>query len=360
MAQMRVFLSYAPPDNSVAETVVLALRGAGADVWFDKRNQGMSKSLDEITHQLYERLVFIVLLSEIAFSSEWVRNECKIAFDLQMRLPCRIILPVVIAPLKLNSFDNLPYLTDFTCIERHNHIPYADDEMITRILQFLALPLANQVPTPVMPPFSDSVNDLLTWGRVLAAQKRWAETLGFFQRATERDPNNASAWGELGRTLNGSQRYAEVLTAHDRSLALNGQQAWVWNNKGYALNVPGQGEEALTAFDHALALDPAYIDARDHKGFVLDNLGRREDAVEAYDRSLALDPANTLTWLNKGSALTNLGRYEEALAAFNRASPSTPTTSTFGLTRAPLSTTWGATRRHWSHATAPSHLIPPI
>jgi len=53
MMQMRVFLSYAPADSTIAAAVVTALQRVGVDVWFDERAQGMSQPLDEIIHQLY-------------------------------------------------------------------------------------------------------------------------------------------------------------------------------------------------------------------------------------------------------------------------------------------------------------------
>src|SRR2546423_1322644 len=117
ITKMRIFLSYSPADSMVAETVVSTLSGTGADVWSDGRNLSASQSLDEMTHRLYERLVFIVLLAEEALASERVRNECSHAFDLQRRFPSRIILPIVIAPLKPNAFEDLPYLARFKRIE---------------------------------------------------------------------------------------------------------------------------------------------------------------------------------------------------------------------------------------------------
>ncbi len=318
MAQLQIFLSYAPADSAVAETVVKALRGAGADVWFVERNQGMPQPLEEITHQLHERLVFIVLLSEKALASEWVRNECRYVFNLQIRFPSHIILPVAIAPLKPNTFDNLPYLAQFKRIEGPNYTHYSEAEMLEHLLHFLALTPTDQIPITLMSEPGKSVNDLLTWGRVLAAQKRWAEALSFFQRATERDPNNAAVWGELGRALNGSQRYSEALIAHNRSLALNSQLAWVWKNKGFALDNLGRQEEALVAYDNALALDPNYIDAWDNKGYVLLGLERYEEALVAYDRTLALDPGRIDAWKDKGYVLISLGQREEALAVYDR------------------------------------------
>ncbi len=319
MATIQVFLSHSSADKDVAERVVVALRGAGADVWFDEHNLGATQLLDEIQRQLRARPVFVVLLSKAAFASDWVKRECKWAFNIQLRDPSHIILPVVISPIDPNAFDDMLFLEDFKRVEGPHNTPYPEAEMLERTLRLLALTPAGQAAAPVAPQPAESVDDLMTQGRALAAQKRWAEALPFFQRATERDPRHADAWGELGRMLNELKRYTEALTAHDRSLALNDQQAWVWNNKGAALNGLGRREEALGAYERALALDPNYALAWYNKGVALNGLGRREEALAAYERALALDPNYAAAWYNKGVALNGLGRSEEALEACERA-----------------------------------------
>ena len=284
MAVMQVFLSHSSADRAVAERVVGALRGAQADVWFDEHNLGPGVLLKEITRELRTRPVFIVLLSEKAIGSPWVQNECEWAFTLRMQDPSRVILPVVVAPLQPTALNELLYLSTFKRVEGPNHTPYPEAETLERTLRLLALTPAGQAPTPVAPQPTESVDDLLTQGKALAAQKRWAEALPFFQRATDRAPTNAAAWGELGRMLGELKRYAEALTAHDRALALNERQAAVWNNKGFAL----------------------------------DGLGRREEAIAAYDRALAIgETAGRLK--NKAITLRALGRVAEAEAAERRA-----------------------------------------
>ena len=354
MATMQVFLSHSSVDKDVAERVAVALRGAGADVWFDEHNLGATQLLDGIQRQLAARPVFVVLLSKAAFASDWVKRECKWAFNIQLRDPSHIILPVVISPIDPNALesDALTWRSTSGSKAPHN-TPYPEAEMLERTLRLLALTPAGQAAAVGAPQPTESVDDLMTQGRALAAQKRWAEALPFFQRATERDPNNASAWGELGRMLNELKRYAEALAAYDRSLALDHINVRAWNNKGVALDTWGAHEEALVAYDRALALDPNYAAAWYNKGVALDRLRRHEEALVAYDRALALDPNNVNAWIqqgqraqppgaarggagglrpragpgpryaaawyNKGVALDSLGRYEEALAAYDRA-----------------------------------------
>ncbi len=319
MAQMQVFLSHSSADKDVAERVVVALRRAGADVWFDEHNLGATQLLDEIMRQLRARPVFIVLLSQTAFASDWVKRECKWAFNIQMRNPSHIILPVVISPIDPNAFDEMLYLEDFKRVEGPHNTPYPEAEMLERTLRLLALTPASQAPIPSAPQSAESLGDLMTQGLALAAQQRWAEALFFFQRVTKRDPASADAWGNLGWMLGKLMRFDEALVACDRSLALNDRQAWVWDNKGVTLGALERYEEALTAFDSALALDPNEAIAWNNKVAALVGLGRNEEALVASERALAFDSNDTTSWMSKGLALDGLGRSEEALAAFDSA-----------------------------------------
>jgi hypothetical protein len=80
--QLKVFLSHSSQDKPVCDQLVTALRGAGADVWYDEHNLGAGQVLEEIQRELKARPVFLVLLSKHAFASQWVRRETTWAFNL--------------------------------------------------------------------------------------------------------------------------------------------------------------------------------------------------------------------------------------------------------------------------------------
>ena len=83
-----------------------ALRGAGADVWYDEHNLGAGVLRREINAQLAARPVVIVILSKAALTSQWVQDECEWAYNLYRRKPKRLILPVVAAAYGPDDFDN--------------------------------------------------------------------------------------------------------------------------------------------------------------------------------------------------------------------------------------------------------------
>lgn len=315
---MRVFVSHSSADKDFCDALVHAVRGAGADVWYDEHS-GTGQLLDEINKQLRERPVFLVVLSKAAFGSKWVLRECLWAFNLSDRDPSRIYLPIVAAPLDRADFDAALYLEDFKRVEGPGDKPYPRDEAIARTLRLLALTPAGQAPAPTAPQPAERAEDLIARGRALNAQDQYAQALPLFERATQLAPASFDAWANLGYTDNMLQRWLEGLAAHDCALALDPNSVVAWDNKGAALNGLGRSAEALVACERALALDPNYALAWIGKGAALNDLKRYAEALAAYDRALALDPNFAIAWTNKAIALRALGREAEAREAERRA-----------------------------------------
>jgi tetratricopeptide (TPR) repeat protein len=212
-------------------------------------------------------------------------------------------------------------------------------------LHALALTPAGSAPVTPTPQPAESLDDLLSQGKALIAQKKYAEAIPYLERATQRDPRSFDAWANLGYMYIETGRPADGLAANDRALALDDKQAWVWNNKGFALRALTRHEEALACYDRALALDPNYRDAWYNKGISLNDLNRSEEALVALDRALALDPNFAFAWNNKGLALYALNR-SEALACYDRAlAVETRTIATPGTTRRLRCGRWGGRLR---------------
>lgn len=92
--QLRVFVSHASEDSAFCHTIVAALRGAGADVWYDEHTMGSGRLADEILRELGRRPIFVLILSKHAFVSRWVKRETDWAEELKERDPSYALLPV--------------------------------------------------------------------------------------------------------------------------------------------------------------------------------------------------------------------------------------------------------------------------
>jgi DNA-directed RNA polymerase subunit F len=284
--QMRVFLSHSSADAPFANALVVTLRRAGADVWIDDSHLGAGQLLEEITRELSARPVFVVVLSQAAFASEWVRRECTWAFNLYSRQQNRLILPVVAKPLDPDAFNAMLFLEDFRRVEGPQHTPYPPDEAIAQTLRLLQLTLPTTAPIPTLAPAPtlptappvESVLDLLTQGKALSAQARYAEALPLVERATQLAPESDEVWLNYGMILDELGRTEEAETAFGRWMETEPSIAETWLLRGEFLWSDSQFEEALAYFDRALELEPANISALLEKVAALLVLGRQVNA----------------------------------------------------------------------------------
>src|SRR5260221_12913779 len=102
---MQVFVSHSHEDDAYCRGIVAALRGAGADVWYDEPNMGGGELMEVIQRELDRRPIFILVLSKHAFSSKWVKRETTWAYELYDRDPSRLILPVTSGAIERSDFS---------------------------------------------------------------------------------------------------------------------------------------------------------------------------------------------------------------------------------------------------------------
>lgn len=352
MSQLRILVSHSHKDNAFCHALVAALREAGADVWYDESNLNPGVLRRIISNELSSRDVFIVVLSEAAMKSKWVKDECEWAYNLHQRGAIRIILPVLAGPIRESDFngDWLPF-EGLTRVGGFN--PLTQQTAIERTLRHLALPVVHKVEigdslsaidsvavvegragtesTPTSPvsqeaaPLDDArlARVLLERGEALSAQRQDAAALPYLQCATQLWPESSDAWIGLGRVHYGLAQFAEAINALERANpSPPSQAAYVRGLVGHAFNEMGQYDEALAAFNHAIALDADWAPLWVGKGMVLGNIGlgqndasRLQECLDTLNRALELqlDTANMgMALLLKGKALRALGREDEA------------------------------------------------
>src|SRR5262249_53014999 len=155
---VRVFVSHSHEDDAFCRQLVVALRGAGANVWYDEHNLDSGQLLDIIERELRARPVFVLILTPAAHLPSWLRDDCKWAYGLLRGDATRIILPVLAAPLAAED-DLWLFLQDFKRIEARGLQPFAPDEAVRRTLRALALTPAGEAPAPTAPQPSESAED---------------------------------------------------------------------------------------------------------------------------------------------------------------------------------------------------------
>lgn len=316
---MRIFVSHNNADAEFCRDLVRALRDASTDVWYDEQDLGSGNLLDVIQLEIESRPVYLLILSQLAIASRWVRREAQWAYELTDRDPTRILLPVTfgaVAQNDLNGQNGWLFLSNYKRIEAPGARPYPPEEAIQQTLIALSL-VSREDSGPI--PAGDEVESLLMRARVLLAQGEANAALPVLQQATRAAQNNFSAWFLLGHTLYQLGRYEESLAVDKQATALDPTVAKAWYNRGLSLQKLAQPEEALEAYRQCVALDSEFFAGWYNQAIVLYGLHRYDEAVVANERALALTPEHINALGNQGLILYALGRYPEALAAYDHA-----------------------------------------
>ena len=107
---MKVFISYSSKDGALAARIASYLERAGLDVWYDKQEIMPGDNwADKIAQGLNESDAMVVLLSEGALSSEFIRRD--IDFALSQKPFRRRVVPVFVGDL-WNHQEDVPWIFD--------------------------------------------------------------------------------------------------------------------------------------------------------------------------------------------------------------------------------------------------------
>jgi len=164
----------------------------------------------------------------------------------------------------------------------------------------------------------DNAHALHLLGVLHAQRSDYSAAAHFISRAVALDPDNPSAFYNLGNTLRDLKRLDDALANYDRALALR-PTVEAWGNRGAVLQELGRPNEAIASFDRALAMNPSHATSFFNRGNALRDLYRHEEALADYDRALALKPNHADAHNGRGSILQDFKRFDEAFAAYDRA-----------------------------------------
>lgn len=111
------------------------------------------------------------------------------------------------------------------------------------------------------------------------------------EKVTAQNPDDVSAWVELGNLYFDSNNYQKAIDAYNKSLTLNPNNANVITDLGVMYRRSSQPAEAVKTFDKAIKVDPKHEIARFNKGIVLmHDLNDIKGAIKAWEELVALNP----------------------------------------------------------------------
>ncbi len=144
-------------------------------------------------------------------------------------------------------------------------------------------------------------------------QENYVAALTFFQKATEKNPQDSNTWIQVGYCYGKLGRYQEAIESCKQAIRINPDLAEPHNNLGKAYENLGRYQEAIESFKQAIRINPDYANAYYFLGLAYGKLGRYQDAIESYKQAIRINPDdaeahNTLGLVylevgDKGSAL---------------------------------------------------------
>ena len=183
----------------------------------------------------------------------------------------------------------------------------------------------------------DDLGARMSLGGIHVQQRRNADAIEQFQRATQLDPKNADALGSLGQALLSGGRPDEAERVLRAALELRPDEPTAMA-LGFALVRQKKGEQALEMFTKVLARDPSAAPARYGAAMAAEALGQTEDALRHYRALLDMKVGNpdrqTLADMQQDAA-KRIAALEAAAAPSTSASASAAASAPPGPPRAP-------------------------
>jgi tetratricopeptide (TPR) repeat protein len=242
MAQTRMFVSHSSKDNDWARPFAAALTAIGYDVWYDETGiQGGAAWVSSIQHEVETREVFLLVLTPEAWESKWVQDELQLAIATRRR-----ILPVLLRNTQVSGF-----LLTKQWITVIGEEPQAAAR--AALLAIEAPPAPGRDVASVAT--TDTLDDLVTLCRSLAAEERWTEALAVCARTLALDPKNINvlkvkAWAlhEIGDVQLEGQTLFQILLIAPEVMSPYSFDYLVENYSGKILAALDDESEVLQAY----------------------------------------------------------------------------------------------------------------
>ena len=145
------------------------------------------------------------------------------------------------------------------------------------------------------------------------------QAINHLQRATQIQPDSASAWGNLGLALLSMNKLIDAESCLRRATELDPKDSGVYNTLGALYRQQGKIDAAIHAYQEAIRRQPRDANAHSNLGGILQEQCRTDEAIASYRRALKIAPRFAQAEFNLGSALQGSGQHEQAIYHFRKA-----------------------------------------
>ena len=172
---------------------------------------------------------------------------------------------------------------------------------------------------PVSPSDEEEARQLYASGLKAYNAGNYHSAAELLETATARDPNNSSAFNDLGRAYLAMNRLPQAETALHKAIQANPEDPYAYNNLGLALMRQNKFDEAIPAFQKQLELNPDDHYAHPNLAGLYLQTKEYEKAAAEFEIASKAAPDNALLLSSLAHAYAEARQPEKAMKALDRA-----------------------------------------
>jgi tetratricopeptide (TPR) repeat protein len=175
--------------------------------------------------------------------------------------------------------------------------------------------------TPIFSELTADSNDaqsFLDKGLKELWQENWSDALTYFQKAKEKNPQDADVWVYIGYCYGRLGYWQDAIEAYKQAIRIKPDYAEAHNNLGNAYGSLGRYQESIESCKQAISIKPDLAKAHYNLGFAYRELGHYQEAIESYKQAIRIKPDFAEAHYNLGATYGELGRYQEAIEAYKQ------------------------------------------
>jgi tetratricopeptide (TPR) repeat protein len=150
-------------------------------------------------------------------------------------------------------------------------------------------------------------------------QDNYFAALTFFQKAIEKNPQDADAWFQVGYCYGNLGRYQDEIESYKQVIRIKPDDANAHLNLGVAYGNLGRYKDEIESYKQAIRIKPDLVEAHSNLGVAYGKLGRYQDAIESYKQAIRIKPDFAGAHFNLGVTYGKLGRHQDAIESYKQA-----------------------------------------
>ncbi|MFE4230371.1 tetratricopeptide repeat protein [Arthrobacter sp. NPDC056886] len=170
-------------------------------------------------------------------------------------------------------------------------------------------------------------------GRVEQIDRKWAESISWYERAIPLRQNNAQLYADIAQVKIRMEDWDGAAAAAKTAIDKGGDTPFALSIYSQALEAQGEFHEAQTMMARAVKREPTNPRYRHRLGRIALQLGNRQLALQEFQHSVEIDPTFVDSWMSLASVHVDMGETESAEIALKRvrALPGAPSAVLFNV-----------------------------